>query len=47
VDIKDEELVRYSKQKYPLTFIENASWRVSSLDERYKAAWEVILWASE
>ncbi|MDI9476863.1 MAG: nucleotidyltransferase family protein [Natronincolaceae bacterium] len=41
MDIKGDELVRYYKQKYPLTFIENALWGDSSLDKRYEAAWEI------
>lgn len=41
MDKKSGEMVRYYKQKYPLTFTENASWENSSLVERYGAAWEI------
>ena len=41
MNVKGEELAKYYKQKYPFTFIEDASWKEPFLVERYEAAWKI------
>lgn len=41
MNVKSEELAKYYKQKYPLTFTKGASRKEPFLAERYEAAWKI------
>jgi hypothetical protein len=41
MNVKSEELAKYYKQKYPLTFTKGTFKKEPFLAERYEAAWKI------